>query len=63
MKLVFSHQIKRDLNFFLSNKFTFNVYIHVDYVVLKVWSVKWSQITKFKLKIYPLEPQINPCQW
>ena len=46
---------------FFHNKFAFGEYVHVHSVVLKVWFVKYSQITKFKLKIHALEPQINPC--
>ena len=35
--------------FFFYYKFTFNIYIHVRYVVLKVWSVKLSQTTRIPL--------------
>ena len=37
--------------FLLHNKFAFGEYIHVHSVVLKVWFVKCSQITKFTPKI------------
>ena len=46
---------------FFHDKFSFGEYVHEHSVVLKVWSVKCSQITKFTLKIHTLEPQINPC--
>ena len=39
--------------FFFHNKFAFGEYIHVHSLVLKVWSVKCSQITMFTLKISP----------
>ena len=37
--------------FFFHNKFAFGEYNHVHSAVLKVWFVKYSQITKFTLKI------------
>ena len=43
------------------NKFAVGEYVHVHSVFWKVWSVKCSQITKFKLKIHGLEPQTNLC--
>ena len=36
---------------FFNNKFPFGEYIHVHSVVLKVWVLKYSQITKFTVKI------------
>ena len=47
--------------FFFHNKFAFGIYAHVHSVVLNVWSMKYSQNTKFTLKIHALDPQINPC--
>ena len=46
---------------FLHNKFASAEHVHVHSVVLTVLSVKCSQIAKLLIKIYALEPQINPC--
>ena len=44
----------RPMIFFLvHNKFALSEYTHVHSVVLKVWFVKYSQITMFTLKISP----------
>ena len=42
--------------FFFHNKFAFGEYVHIHSKVLKVWSVKCSQITKFALMIHAVEP-------
>ena len=45
--------------YFFHNKCAFGEYVHVYSVVSEGWSVKCSKITKFTIKIHPIEPQIN----
>ena len=47
---------------FFHNKFAFGEYIHVHSVVLKIWFVKCSQITKFTLKITLLSTKKTSCE-
>ena len=48
--------------FIFHNKFAFDEYIHVYSVVLTVWFVKCSQITKFTLKIMLLSTKKTSCE-
>ena len=58
----FIRSLKEPLNnFFLPQKLAFGKYVHVISVVLKVWLVTCSQITKFTINIHSLKLQINKC--